>query len=110
VPTVQDVEVLAEQDGVAEINIVTDHGNVTIIGHIYLDGDTLVADGVHIDGPGAGVFGSSIFQVACQVLRSLDDVDGIRISGARRTTGKGAGKIPRPVTITRSRCRFAGMA
>lgn len=109
-PTVQDVQIIDEQGGIAEIHITTDQGTIIVIGHIYLDGDILVVDDVHVYGPGAGVFGPSIWKMACQILRSMADVDGIRIFGARRTTGKGAGKIPRPITITRSRCRSAGLA
>lgn len=107
-----DVVVVEESEhGVAILELATDLGKLTIIGEFQLDGHTLNADGVHIEGLWAGIFGlGGLYQLGCALLRSLGDVDAIRIRGARRTTGKTAGRLPRTILITRSRCRDRGLA
>jgi hypothetical protein len=101
----------ADAGGVAIIELRTDLGTLHIAGEFTQEGATLIAKGVHIDGPGAGIFGlKGLYELGCALLESFENVDTIRIHGTRRTTGKAAGKIPRPIILTKSRCRSRGMA
>jgi hypothetical protein len=101
----------SDPGGIAIIELITDIGIITIAAEIYFDGDILVADKLHIEGLWAGALGlHGLYRIACQVLRRLVGVDAIRIHGARRTTGKGAGKVPRTIFVTRSRCRAQRLA
>ena len=106
-----DIEIVeSEPGGVAIVELITDIGTITVIGEFRLEGATLVVRGVHVQGLWAGAIGlGGLYQIGCAVLRRLGDVDAIRIHGARRTTGKTAGKIPRTIAITPSRCRAKGL-
>ena len=101
----------SDPSGVAIIEFITDIGTITIAAEVYFEGDILVTDRLHIEGLWAGALGlQGLHRIACQVLRRLVGVDAIRIHGARRTTGKSAGKGPRTILVTRSRCRAQGLA
>ena len=101
----------SDPSGVAIIELITDIGTITIAAEVYFEGDILVTDRLHIEGLWAGALGlQGLHRIACQVLRRLVGVDAIRIHGARRTTGKSAGKVPRTILVTRSRCRAQGLA
>ncbi len=109
-PTLRDIEIKDSDGSVALLQIVTDVGSFDIMAGLSMDGADLIVMGSHVGHLGIGMIGTGLLSLACQVLRSLEDVEAIRIHGARRTTGTGAGTIPRPIQVTRSRCRAKGLA
>jgi hypothetical protein len=108
-PVVKDIRIEETDGRVVFAQVVTDVGNIDFIAEIYRDGADLIVKGAHVGHLGAGIIGTAVLALACQVLRSLGDVEAIRIYGARRTTGRRAGTIPRPIHVTRSRCRAEGL-
>jgi len=109
-PTLKAIEIKDTDSGVVLVQIVTDVGSFDIMAEFSIDGADLIVKGAHVGHLGIGIIGTGLLALACQVLRSLQDVEAIRIYGARRTTGRGAGTIPRPIHVTRSRCRAKGLA
>ena len=70
--------------------------------YLTLEETGVILRQVDIEGPGASVFGSGFLKIVYAVAKEiafLFDRKRVEIHGAKRTTGKTKGKIPRPIII-----------
>ena len=70
-----------------------------MIAGIKVEGDLLVLEHVHVDGPGVGSFAPSNLRQLARELGASEGVKRVRIIGARRATGANPGHTPRPIEI-----------
>jgi hypothetical protein len=63
------------------------------------NGNQLILDSMHIDGPGAGTSSLSELRDVARSLGQQYGVDEVIINGGTRTSGANPGKIPRSITI-----------
>jgi len=105
------IKVIEEENNIATVEIGTPWGTILTIGEYILKGPVLEIHGFHMQGlwPGALEYSGVMFLI-CIALLELKNVDTIKIFGARRTTGRRAGAIPRPKEFARAGCDYLGMA
>jgi hypothetical protein len=94
-------EILEEDGTVVEARVSTQHGSMTFITDVRLDGNTLVLYDFHVTGPGPGSLGIGFLRrLADQVIAEYG-VDAIEIHGFTRTTGASPGRVPLPIRFAR---------
>lgn len=92
--------VLLEKDGETFHFIVRiGHQSVEVITELSVEGDVLVADHLHIEGPGTGLISPAALRDAARKLALSWGTRAIRIHGGIRTTGAAPGHRPRPLLI-----------
>lgn len=74
-------------------------GEVRVITGMTKEGDTLVLNGLHIDGPGAGALGLRELRHLATALGRQEGARRVTIYGGIRTTGAYPGHTPRPITF-----------
>jgi hypothetical protein len=79
-----------------ELAVDIEAGRVTVIGVFTIEGDTLVAGSVDIDGPGARMVGRPALKSMAIALGKEWGVARVVIYPKARTTGANPGRIPGP--------------
>jgi RHS repeat-associated protein len=91
---------IEEQEGNLIItNAVTPHGAVRFVAEHIREGDTLVLKGFDIEGPGAAKMGREGLNAFAQAYGRSQGVKRLIIEGARRSTGRNIGRIPKPAVF-----------
>jgi filamentous hemagglutinin len=91
---------LVEQDGnVYQFNISGSNGNFSVVTEMTKDGNQLILNGMHIDGPGAGSSSLGELRNIARTLGQQYGVDQVVINGGVRTSGANPGKTPRSIVI-----------
>jgi len=93
------IQVVEQEGSLVEMVGQTAQGEVRALASISQEGDALVLDGLHIEGPGANTVG---LRQMCELARELGREQGVSrvvIRGAARTTCAGPGRIPQTITI-----------
>jgi len=91
---------LIEQDGIThEFSISRPSGNLSVVTDVVKNDNQLILNGLHIDGPGAGVSSLSELRDFARTLGKQYGVDEVVINGGVRTSGANPGKTPRSITI-----------
>lgn len=74
-------------------------GEIRVISSISKQGDTLILEGLHVEGPGANAVGKTgVRQFARDIGRTFG-VKEVIIHGGQRTTGANPGRTPTPIRI-----------
>jgi hypothetical protein len=95
---------ISEQDGPTVLAEIELSGQaISVVSDIRLDEGTITLYNLHIDGPGAGVFGVSALRRLIDRIMVFYDVECLEIHGFRRTTGANPGRIPTPLRFSRHR-------
>jgi hypothetical protein len=95
---------ISEQDGPTVLAEFELSGQaISVVADIRLDDETITLYNLHVDGPGAGVFGVSALRRLIDGIMEFYDVESLEIHGFRRTTGAGPGRIPAPLRFNRRR-------
>lgn len=91
------VEIEAVEGTTAVVSIVTPLGELTLIGDVTFVGRVLRIEGVHAQGLWPGALGRDGLNAIGRKLLVDADVDEIVIQGGTRTTGRGKGRVPKPI-------------
>jgi hypothetical protein len=76
---------------------------ISISCFLSIEEDVLLLKEIDIEGPGADFYGSRLKSIISQIGKEFClkyNVSSVMLSGARRTTGKFKGKIPKPIFIS----------
>ncbi len=91
---------LVEQDGnIYQFSIPGSNGDLSVVTEMTQNGNQLILNGMHIDGPGAGSSSLGQLRNIARALGQQYGVDEVVINGGTRTSGANPGKVPRSITI-----------
>src|SRR5262245_304821 len=79
------------------VRVTTPVGALELTGEVKRSGRILYCERVHIQGLSAGALGRAGLNAIGRKILAEIDVDQIVLEGSTRTSGKGAGKTPRPI-------------
>lgn len=86
---------IVESDGeVVELAADTSAGPITVIANMFREGDELLLDKLHMDGPGPGSLGYRELKALVVDLAGQLGASVVYVQGARRTTGANPGHVP----------------
>jgi hypothetical protein len=74
-------------------------GEIHVVTGMYEQGDALILEGLHIDGPGANSVGSGTLARYARDIGKAFGAKEVIIQGATRTTGANPGRTPKPIRI-----------
>jgi hypothetical protein len=83
------------------VRVTTPVGSLELTGEVRRIGRVLYCERVHIQGLAAGALGRAGLNAVGRKILVEIDVDQVVIEGSARTSGKGAGKTPRPIRFPR---------
>src|SRR5262249_2856583 len=95
------IEVVDQEGTLLEVRISGPFGMVQLIGEVRIDGRTLYFERVHMSGPGPGTVARSGLNAIGRRILEEADVDQIVVEGSTRTTGRNAGRLPKPFKYPR---------
>jgi hypothetical protein len=84
---------------VAEFVAAGTKGEIRIMGNISREGNVITLNRAHIEGAGPGASSFSEMRGIVEEFGRQQGASQIVINGARRTTGRHAGQVPRPITV-----------
>jgi hypothetical protein len=93
------IQVVEQEGSLVEMVGQTAQGEVRALASISQEGDALILDGLHIEGPGANTLGLRQMRELARELGREQGVSRVVIRGAVRTTGAGPGRIPHEISI-----------
>jgi RHS repeat-associated protein len=92
------VAVTIEQE-VAEIVGAGAHGEIRIMGNLSREGDVITLGSAHIEGPGPGSSSVTEMKMIIEEFGRQQGASRVVVQGATRTTGRHAGRVPRPFIV-----------
>jgi hypothetical protein len=96
------VEVTDVDRDVVLVAITTPLGRIDLIGRVSIRDGVLLVEDAHVQGLSPGTLGRSGLNAIARKLVVEADVQGLVIEGSTRTTGRAAGRRPRPIWFPRS--------
>jgi hypothetical protein len=81
--------------------VTTPVGAMSLMANVSIANRVLHMDRTHIGGLKPGLLGRADLNAIGRKLMELADVDQIIVQGSARTTGRNAGKTPRPIRFPR---------
>jgi hypothetical protein len=91
------VQILISEHGAIDAIITVPQVGVEIIATVFRQDDTITLEGVHVEKlSGASLDRQRIDRLCDEFCRHYQ-VDELIVRGARRTTGKSAGRVPKPL-------------
>jgi hypothetical protein len=91
------VEILIDENDTINAIVSVSQVSVEIIAKIKREGDTIWLDGLHLERLSGGPLDRQHIELLCAELCRHYQADNLVIQGARRTTGRSAGSIPRAI-------------
>ena len=91
------IDIVETEGSLVIIDVATPVGRARLLGDVRLSGKVLEVDAAHIEGLTPGAVGRAGINAVLRKLMVEADVEQIVIQGATRTTGKGKGRLPRPI-------------
>jgi hypothetical protein len=91
------VQILIDENGAIDAMITVPEAAVEIIAKVIRQDDTIILDGVHVEKLSGGSVDRQQINRLCDEFCRHYQVDELIVRGARRTTGKSAGRIPKPL-------------
>jgi hypothetical protein len=91
------VQILIDENGVIDAIITVPEAAVEIIAKVIRQDDTIILDGVHVEKRSGGSLDRQQINRLCDEFCRHYQVGELIVRGARRTTGKSAGRIPKPL-------------
>ena len=95
------VEILIDENATIDAIVSVPSVRVEIIANVIREDDTIIMDGVHVERLGGGQLDRQNARLLCAEICRHYGVSRVVVRGARRTTGRAAGKI-----LGRSYTRF----
>jgi|GEM_PF-6749232 len=91
------VEILIDENGTINAIGAVERVTVEIIAKLVRKGDTIVLEGLHLERINGGPLDRRQIALLCAEVCRHYQADRVIVQGARRTTGKSAGSIPKPI-------------
>ncbi|WP_052176403.1 hypothetical protein [Paracoccus sanguinis] len=90
----------ATEGSIATASFVLDGLEIRVMADLRQHGQTLRLAGVHVDAVGRSLTRSDMRRIA-EAVMEVFGYDGVVVEGAVRTTGRGAGRRPKPLRFAR---------
>jgi hypothetical protein len=91
------VEILIDENDTIDAIVTANDVSVEIIARLVWEGDTIRLEGLHVERLTEGSLNRRQIGLLCAEACRHYGVKRLIVQGARRTTGKSAGTIPKPI-------------
>lgn len=91
------VQILIDENDTIDAIVSVEQASVEIIANVIREGDTIRLNGVHLERLSKGRLERQQISRLCAEVCRYFGANRIVVQGARRTTGRSAGNIPRPL-------------
>jgi hypothetical protein len=91
------VQILIDENETINAIVVVPNMSVEIIANVTREGDTIRLEGLHVELLTGGPLSRRQITLLCGEMCRHYRVERLIVQGARRTTGKSAGTIPKPI-------------
>ena len=89
------VEILIDENGTINAIVSAPRVTIEIIANVIRQRDTIRLEGVHVERLSGGPLDRQNVDLLCAEFCRHYRVDSLVVQGARRTTGRSAGRVPR---------------